>query len=84
MVTGSASCKVCTKKMALSTVPASKYDNYDSFNDVADYYICQPGKPTVHKYCGVDQVYNPIKLCCVLTVHAFVTERCMGKSVLAG
>jgi hypothetical protein len=88
MDTGSASCKACKKTMAVSTISIAEYTSSDysvRFTSyVGDYYICQPGKPTIHKYCGKEDYYDPVQLCCVRTIHAYPTEKCVGKPVLSG
>jgi hypothetical protein len=69
---GSATCTACDTKMAFSG-PGSA---------CADYYICEPGKPTVLKFCPEPQCYAPFQQCCAESYGNDGNAVCIG-SVLA-
>jgi hypothetical protein len=55
MTMGSSGCTACKKKMALDAPGRT----------CSDYYICEPGKPTVLKYCeGSNECYWSDHACC--------------------
>jgi hypothetical protein len=68
MVTGSTGCTACKKKMALDALGPT----------CSDYYICEPGKATVLKYCKANQCYNSYKFCCEKVSAGVATSGCLG------
>jgi hypothetical protein len=77
MKMGSASCTACSKKMAVAT-----FTSLD-FEDGQDYYICEPGRRTVHKTCDVlTMFFDAVQGCCVGNCAGFMCSKCIG-NVLA-
>jgi hypothetical protein len=69
---GSTSCEACDTKTAFSR-PGSA---------CSDYYICEPGKPTVLKLCPENQCYAAFQKCCASSYDSNFNAICIG-NVLA-